>query len=140
MKRDPHLRVLFVEPAADVAHELIRRRRLPARTGLRQVTPDGRLWALTPRKLLPRAAGRWADEGLVRQVQNAASILGMKRPTLWVNDSVYADLPRATGWPTLYDITDDWLEAPSTPRENQRRRRREQATVSYTHLTLPTKA
>lgn len=130
MARDPRLRVLFVEPAADVTHELIRSRCLPRRIGLRRVTPDEQLWALRPRKILPRTAGRWADESLVRQVREAASVLGMKHPTLWVNDSVYADLPRVTGWPTLYDITDDWLEAPSTPRENRRRRRREQAMLA----------
>lgn len=125
MARDPRLRVLFVEPATDVLHDLAQSHRVPRETGLRQLTPDGRLWALAPRKVLPRALGGWADASLIKQVRAAAAVLGMDRPTLWVNDSAYAGLMRATRWPTLYDITDDWLEAPCLPREKRRRHRRE---------------
>jgi hypothetical protein len=32
-------------------------------------------------------------------------------PTLWVNDPAYAGLATESGWPAVYDITDDWTEA-----------------------------
>ena len=32
---------------------------------------------------------------------------------LWINDVTYAPLIERTGWPSLYDVTDDWLLAPS---------------------------
>ena len=39
---------------------------------------------------------------------------------LWLNDPLAADLLRRTGWPALYDITDDWLLADRSPREHDR--------------------
>ena len=44
----------------------------------------------------------------------------MTRPVLWLNDPLSADLLRRTGWPALYDITDDWLLADRSPREHDR--------------------
>ena len=44
----------------------------------------------------------------------------MARPALWLNDPLAADLLRRTGWPALYDITDDWLLADRSPREHDR--------------------
>ena len=37
--------------------------------------------------------------------------MGITRPVLWLNDPLAADQQRRTGWPALYDITDDWTEA-----------------------------
>jgi glycosyltransferase involved in cell wall biosynthesis/GT2 family glycosyltransferase len=123
---DGERRILFVEPPADVVLEL-RRGRLRLRdTGLRPIAADGRLWALRPRKVLPRVLGPWADRSLRRQVRTAATTLGFDHPTLWVNDTTYAALGRVTGWPMLYDVTDDWLEVTSTRRAKRRARRREQ--------------
>jgi hypothetical protein len=48
LKLSPARRVLFVEPASDVLHAM-RTRTVPPRPGLRQITDDGRLWALRPR-------------------------------------------------------------------------------------------
>ena len=45
------------------------------------------------------------------------------RPMLWINDVTYAPLIARTGWPSLYDVTDDWLLAPFEPRQLQRLRR-----------------
>jgi glycosyltransferase involved in cell wall biosynthesis len=67
-----------------------------------------------------------ADGLLGPQVRRAASRLRFQDPTLWINDSVYAPLPSMTGWPSLYDITDDWLLACAGPREHRRRQRREE--------------
>lgn len=116
LRDDPDLRVLFVEPAADLLHAVLLG--IPARPGrglrrgplLTGVTP-GRLWLYQPTKLLPRRVdprqdGRWAAG-----VRRAARRLGLTRPTLWVNDPHGAEVLERTGWPSLYDITDDWLEA-----------------------------
>jgi glycosyltransferase involved in cell wall biosynthesis len=43
-------------------------------------------------------------------------------PLVWVNDALYADWALGTGWPTVYDITDDWLLAPLPPRQEARLR------------------
>lgn len=117
---DPHLRVLFVEPPADVPHAILRRRwvELRHRAG-RWETPD-RVRVLRPHKWWPRLLGPFADRGLTRQVINATRALGMKSPVLWVNDAHYARLVTTTGWPSLYDITDDWTKSSITPRERRR--------------------
>jgi teichuronic acid biosynthesis glycosyltransferase TuaH len=44
------------------------------------------------------------------------------RPLLWVNDPSGARVLAATGWPALYDVTDDWLAAVRTPAETRRLR------------------
>lgn len=119
MRRDPALGVLFVEPPLDAVHSVRHRRRLGP-TGLSPIAD--RLWRLRPLKLLPRVAGPFADASLRRQVLRAAALLGFSRPTLWINDVNYAPLVE-TGWPVLYDVTDDWLLAPTNARELARTRR-----------------
>ena len=126
LRADPGLRVLFVEPAADPLHDLVSRRR--PRRGLppRAVRGyDGRLLRFRAVKLLPRRLDKRADERLARAVQRAAASAGMRDPVLWVNDPGAAPLARSTGWPTLYDITDDWLAADRPPAELERLRRDE---------------
>lgn len=120
--RDRSLRVLFVEPPHDLVHGL-RHGRLPRGAGLRAVEGAERLWALRPVKPLPRALGPWADRALCAQARRAARRLGFAAPVLWVNDVSYAPLAQTTGWPSLYDVTDDWLLEPVPPRELARRRR-----------------
>lgn len=111
MKAKPAMKVLFVEPAVDVPFELLKRR-LPAATGLRQVKGEGSLWALRPRKVFPRVlAGDAVDRGHSKRVATIAARLGLRSPVLWVNDAMYAPLATQTGWPVVYDITDDWLLA-----------------------------
>ncbi len=122
LRADPGLRVLLVEPPADPLHDL--RRGAPVGPGrrLRAIGPDeggveGRLWALRPTKWLPRRVDPWGDARRARTVRAAALRLGMTHPVLWVNDPAAATLLRATAWPALYDVTDDWLLAPRTPRQ-----------------------
>ncbi|HEY5108017.1 MAG TPA: glycosyltransferase, partial [Acidimicrobiales bacterium] len=119
--RDPYLRVLYVAPAVDVPFEL-RHRRLEgiARARLEQVHP--RVHVLRPRKWLPRAVGPYADRSLGHQVARAVESLGLTDPLMWVNDASYAQFALATGWPTVYDITDDWLLAPLPARQEARLR------------------
>lgn len=120
LERAPHRRVLFVEPPHDRSHRWRAGRWGGRRRGLRPVTPDGRVLALQPVKDLPRVLGPAADRSLWRQVRRAAGRAGFDRPTLWVNDAAYAGLADEVGWPTVYDITDDWLESAGTPRARRR--------------------
>jgi glycosyltransferase involved in cell wall biosynthesis len=122
LKRNPRLRVLFVEPPVDPLHA-VSKGKFPSPPALRTVSMDGRLRALRPLKLLPRRLGPLADSLLRRQVLLTAKAAGLVRPTLWINDVTYAPLIRRTGWPSVYDVSDDWLLAPFPPRELDRLRR-----------------
>src|ERR1019366_8005508 len=115
LRRFPALRVLFVEPPADVLYELAQRRR-PTLPRIRSLRSDGRLNALRPLKPLPRRLGSIADRVLQHRVIRAARRLGFTQPTLWLNDVTYTPLIQRTSWPTVYDVTDDWLLAPFSPR------------------------
>ncbi len=119
LRRNPELRVLFVEPAADVLFD-IWEHRVPTLPRFRTLSKDGRLRAFRPLKLLPRRAGPMADWLMLRQVKVAIRMAGMSDPTLWINDVTYAPMIEATGWPSVYDVTDDWLLAPFPPRELER--------------------
>jgi glycosyltransferase involved in cell wall biosynthesis len=122
LRRDPELRILFVEPPADPLHDLRRKRRASG-PRVRSVEAGSRLRTFRPLKPLPRGFGGTADASLRAQVRVACRILGFARPTLWINDVTYAPLIRATGWPAVYDVTDDWLFAPASARELDRLRR-----------------
>ena len=115
----PALEVLYVAPPVDIPHQ-VRQHRVPDIAGprLQQVHP--RIHVLRPRKWWPRAFGPFADRSLEHQVLDAVGSLGLHRPLLWINDASYAALVVRTGWPCLYDVTDDWLLAPLNPRERVR--------------------
>lgn len=113
LRADPELRVLFVEPPADPTHDLRSRRRPRLGRGVREVggVAPGRLFAVRPVKWLPRRVDARADERLARSVMRAANRLGLRHPLLWINDPGMAPLAERSGWPAVYDITDDWLAA-----------------------------
>lgn len=120
LRRNPRLRVLLIEPVADPLHAVLTRKLPRPGVGLRKLPGyEGRLYALQTTKWLPRAAGPMADRLLVRAARRSARRVGFRTPTLWVNDPGWAGLLEA-GWPALYDITDDWLEADRGPREHER--------------------
>lgn len=122
LRADPGLRVLFVEPPADPVHDLRSRRRPQFGRRLREL-PEiaaGRLHAVRPVKWMPRRLDPGADHRLARAVMRAASRLGMRHPLLWINDPGLASLAELSGWPTLYDITDDWLAADRPDAERRR--------------------
>ncbi len=122
----PTMRLLFAETPIDVTWTL-RHGRWPALSPLRPIGSTGRLWAQAPRKWLPRKLRPSGDHALGRQVEKAAHSLGFHRPVLWINDSTYAPLVESTGWPTVYDVTDDWLLATGASRELARQHRNDAA-------------
>jgi teichuronic acid biosynthesis glycosyltransferase TuaH len=115
---DPSLRVLYVAPAHDVLHELRHGRSVRGEPRFEQVAP--RVHVLRPRKWLPRVVGPFADRSLERQVLHAVGTLGLDAPLVWVNDASYARFALRTGWPVVYDITDDWLLTALAPRQRER--------------------
>jgi teichuronic acid biosynthesis glycosyltransferase TuaH len=123
LRHMPSLQVLYVEPPYDLAHGVARRQHPPP-WGPRRIPGAEQLWRVRPVKPLPRLMGPWSDMALRGQVRRAARGLGLVNPSLWINDLTYAPLVEATGWPTVYDITDDWLVEAGVP-ERVRRRRRE---------------
>ena len=127
LERDPELTVLFVEPAVDTLDDMRTRHRVRRPRGLVQHrdVAGGRLWTLQGAKAIPRRFGGLADRGLDWTVLRAARRLGFQHPQLWINDPGRAPLLARTGWPALYDITDDWLLADRSPREQHRLRANE---------------
>lgn len=122
LRSDPDLRVLFVEPAADPLHDLLARRRprLGRRLGRIGSSTPGRLWGFGPVKWLPRRIDPGADDRLARAVMRAARRVGMRHPLLWINDPGMVALAERSGWPTLYDVTDDWVAADRPAAELER--------------------
>ena len=130
LRRNERLRVLFVEPPADPLHDMWSAR-LPSLPHARRIAGQERLTALRPLKLLPRAVGPLADALLYRQLLLAVRALRFDKPLLWINDVTYAPLIKRTGWPSLYDVTDDWLLAPVTTRESARLRRLDELAIAH---------
>jgi len=124
LRTDPALRVLFVEPPSDVAYAALRRTQPRRGRGLRH-GPEldgvaaGRLWLYEPTKLLPRRISPGYDARRARRVLRAARRLGLEHPTCWINDLGGAPL-LASGLPSLYDVTDDWLAAERPEAERER--------------------
>lgn len=123
LTRHPNLRVLFVEPAADPVHALTRKTRPSLVPRVRSPRADGRLITYRPVKPCPRRLGAIADHSLHQQVRRAMRRYGFRNPVVWVNDVTYAELMQPDGWPSVYDITDDWLLADRSLRERERLRR-----------------
>ena len=131
LRRNADLKCRFVEPPADVIHDVLHKR-VPGLPHTRRQGYGSRLVVHRPVKPLPRrlpAAG--VDQLLGTQVLHAVRRFGLTAPILWVNDVTYAPLIPRTGWASLYDITDDWLLAPFRPRESERLRQRDREALSF---------
>lgn len=135
LRRDPALKVLFVEPATDPLHAALGAAAPRLGRGLRPgpeldgIRPEA-LWLLEPTKWLPRRVDRRLDQRWAQQVLRAARTLEMDRPVLWVNDPRGSLLVEATQWPSLYDVTDDWTLADRSAAETERITTQEQALLS----------
>jgi glycosyltransferase involved in cell wall biosynthesis len=81
---------------------------------------DGQLWLLESTKALPRRLDRQVDRRLADRTLAASARIGFETPVLWINDPTGAVLLAGTGWPALYDITDDWLAAERPAVEHER--------------------
>jgi teichuronic acid biosynthesis glycosyltransferase TuaH len=119
LKLDPSLRLLFAELPVDPAWAIVHRQ-VPKRPRTRTEGATGRLWVTTPWKPLPRRIWSGVDNFLEQRIVASARRLGMSRPVLWINDSTYAGLVAKTGWPSVYDITDDWLDLAVPPMQAAR--------------------
>jgi glycosyltransferase involved in cell wall biosynthesis len=117
----PSLHVLYVDPPVDIPHQ-IRQGAGWAATGPRLQRVHPHIQVLRPRKWAPRVLGGFADRSLERQVLDGVGELALHHPLLWVNDAVYASLAVRTGWPCVYDVTDDWMESSLAPRQRERLR------------------
>lgn len=123
LRADPTLRVLFVEPPVDPLHDWLGGSRPSVGRGLRPLDlfgAQGRIWTYQPTKWLPRKLDKDADRRWAASIRRVARRVGFTDPLLWVNDPTGAHLLEATGWPAVYDITDDWLEADRTEAEHAR--------------------
>lgn len=119
---DRELRVLWVEPSTDPVHAARAGQTVQRGRGLRPgpVLPGedaARILLLEPTKLLPRRLDPAQDRRWARRIRRIARSIGFDRPLLWVNDPRGAAVLEATDWPTMYDITDDWLQADRTAAE-----------------------
>jgi glycosyltransferase involved in cell wall biosynthesis len=74
-----------------------------------------------------------SDRWLCDRVVDATQRFGFTWPTLWLNDVTYAPLIRRMRWPSVYDVTDDWLLAPFAPRKIARLRRLDAVALADAH-------
>ncbi len=132
-ERHPEADLVFVEPAVDVPHALLRGtavERSPEVTTEVAPHPGQRRWLVRPRKWLPRAVAPAADRRAARRLVRTVGSLAVADPVLWINDAHAAPLVDLVRWPAVYDVTDDWLHASVTPRERRRLVRADAALVA----------
>ncbi|PFG30435.1 glycosyltransferase [Paramicrobacterium agarici] len=128
VRADDSIRVFFVEPPSDIAHDVLSGRRPRFGSGTRIADGyDGRLTLIQPTKWLPRVLGPGADRMLQSSVRRALRRVGSTPSVLWFNDPRWASMLTVYSAPALYDMTDDWLAARRTDREHDRLVRDEDA-------------
>lgn len=103
--------VLYVEPSVDPIHTALRRHRPHIGRGIRPLRGHPGISVLEQTKVLPRRFDRRQDQRWARSVVDAASRIGLHDPLLWINDPHGAEVLNRVSWPSVYDITDDWLLA-----------------------------
>jgi len=101
------LGVLFVEPPAPAAR-LMLQGQLP-RTEVSNAPGRDAVNILRPIEWVPDRWTPYAPSNRDYGIRKRASELGFDRPVLWVNNHSLARFAIRTGWPIVYDITDDWL-------------------------------
>lgn len=119
-RRFPDIRILFVGLPRNVSHA-IRHGDLKSVAGKKTSTVPGypNITVTHALKLFPDslALGRRINEAMARRhVRRTAAALGMKKPLLWLNPHSAVHMAGRMGERAIvYDITDDWTEAPSFP-------------------------
>ncbi len=114
---NPELRVLFVEPPLAALRTLPGR--LP-RASLRTVPELDRVHVLQPVEWLPDRLSPYVPPLSGRDIRHAARKVRFDDPILWINNHSLARFALRTKWPTVYDITDDWLLANLPPAKLRR--------------------
>lgn len=122
-ERHPEADLVFVEPATDVPHALVHGEGLrlaPVVVPEDAPHPSQRRWLVRPRKWLPRVVSPGADRRAARRLVRTVRSLPVANPVLWINDAHAAPVVDLVTWPSVYDVTDDWLQASVTSREQRR--------------------
>ena len=114
----PDLQVLFVEPPLAALRNLQRDR--PPRAARRPIAGLPGVTALTTVQWIPDRFSPYVAPGAGRSVTCAACALRIDKPVLWVNNHSLARFALSTGWPVVYDITDDWPLARISPAKHRR--------------------
>lgn len=115
LRRNPKMRILFVEPPRDVSSAArLRRWDLARQAGPGPAEFAGRIRCFRPLKLLPngyattRAFNEWVAR---RQIAAEMRAMGIKDPLLWINAHYAGHLAGHLGEKAvIYDVTDDWTE------------------------------
>lgn len=132
LKARDDLRVIFIEPPLPGWRSL--RAGLPRRT-VRAMEP-GRLWVVTPIEWVPDRLTPFVRPVAGRGLRSLAAGLGFSEPVLWVNNHSMARDATATGWPIVYDVTDDWLVFGSGMTRQWRARRDDELLLDRAHTVI----
>lgn len=123
------LRVMFVEPPRSAL------RSFPSSFSQDRIREaiSGKLWLVSPIEWIP---DRWTPilrPVATRSLQPLAEKLGFERPVIWVNNHTAARDAIDTGWPIVYDVTDDWVVVGSSATKRWRARRDDNALLDCAH-------
>lgn len=115
LRRNPEMRILFVEPPRDVSSAVrLWRWDLAGPAGTVPAEFAGRLRCFRSWKLLPNGNpwGRSFNEWVARRhIAAEMRSMGLNRPLLWINAHYAGHLAGHLGETSVvYDITDDWTE------------------------------
>jgi hypothetical protein len=114
----PDLKVLFVEPPIAALRNV--HRGIPLRPAARSVSALPGVTVLRTVQWTPDRFSSYVPRFSARSVPRTARALGFLAPVLWINNHSLAKFALGTGWPVVYDITDDWLLAGVPPAKRQR--------------------
>jgi teichuronic acid biosynthesis glycosyltransferase TuaH len=109
----PDLRVLFVAPPLPALRNF--RGGRPPSVAREPVAGLPAVTALRAVQWLPDRLAPYLPVRSLHTVRREARRLGLAKPVLWINDHSFARSALRTGWPVVYDITDDWLLADISP-------------------------
>jgi len=118
LRDSPNLRVLFTEPPVPGLRNLLAGK--PTCASRRTAPSDARIMLLRPVEWIPDRLLAHLSPQSGQAVVKVARDVGFDHPVLWINNHSLARFALGTGWPVVYDITDDWLLA-DLPKKKRRR-------------------